>query len=280
VINDPEDCTDDPTGNQVAYKAGDFCQISESHPDWFLLDAAGNRMRAGKNSFYMDPGNDGYRAFWLERARDLQETYGWDNLFLDNVEASLTQIAKDGKSLAKYPDDESFQKAVEGFLAYIRSNYFQPRGKAMYANVVSVADESVWEDYMQYLDGAMIETFATDWSDGYRSHEDWKSQMERVEQELAAGKTMILVSQGKQDDTELQNFTFASYLLIANGNAFFRFTNSDSYRELWMYDNYELDLGTPLGTRYQDKNEWRRDFSNGYVIVNPKSHKAQIVVTP
>jgi hypothetical protein len=278
LINDPGNCDKDPNGNQVAYKAGDFCQISQMHPDWFLLDGNGKRISTSNNSYHMDPGNEGFRAFWLERARELQETYGWDNIFLDNVEASRVKMVGQNGTLAAYPDDESYQKAVEGFLAYIRQNYFEPSNKKIYANIVSVGDDQVWKNYLQYVDGVMVESFATDWSDGYRSRDDWDQQMKLVEEALAEQKTMILVAQGKQEDNDLEKFSFASYLLLADGNAFFRYTNSDSYRELWLYENYAYDLGAPRGERYKYKDGWRRDFTNGYVIVRPKSHKAEIVL--
>ena len=280
TINDPGGCEEGPPGNQVAYKTGDFCQISEQHPDWFLIDDSGERIKAGKSSYFMDPGNEGFRAFWLERARELQESHAWDNIFLDNVEASLAKMAKDDRKVAKYPDDASYQRAVEGFLNYIRTSYFQPRGKPMYANIVSVREDPVWDGYMQYLDGALIESFATDWEDGYPSRDSWEEELEQAEVALAQGKTLILVGQGTHEDKQLQTFAFASYLLISDGNAYFRYTNSDSYRDLWMYDNYNIDLGRPLGNRVKNENEWRRDFENGYVIVNPKDHKAQIVINP
>jgi len=278
IINDPGNCDEDPSGNQVAYKAGDFCQISQMHPDWFLLDGNGNRIATSNNSYHMDPGSEGFRAFWLERARELQETYGWDNIFLDNVEASREKMVEDNGTLANYPDDASYQKAVEGFLAYIRQNYFEPQNKKIYANIVSVDEDEVWKSYLQYVDGVMVESFATDWSDGYRSRDEWDQQMQLVEEALAEQKTMILVAQGKQEDNGLENFSFASYLLLVNGNAFFRYTNTESYRELWLYENYDYDLGTPQGERYKYKDGWRRDFTNGYVIVRPKSHKAEIVL--
>jgi hypothetical protein len=278
VIQDPGDCQKTPNGNQVAYKAGDFCEISNLHPDWFLLDKKGNRIRSGKEYYFMDPGSAGFQEFWLQRAREMQETNGWNDVFLDNVEASRRKMADDGVAPVKYPDDKSFQTAVEGFLGVIRQNYFQPQGRKMYGNIVAVDDDQVWGRYLQSLDGAMIESFATDWSNGYQKHDDWEQQMEETESALALGKTMILVAQGSQDDEKLQNFAYASYLLVNNGNAVFRYTNSDSYREAWLYDNYNLDLGTPTGKRYQDKGGWRRDFSRGYVTVDPQKHTAEIVV--
>ena len=280
IIEDPGDCDEGPNGNQAAYKEGDFCQISELYPDWFLLDENGERIKSGSDTYHMDPGSEGFRAFWLERARELQETYGWDHIFLDNVEASRSKMVRDGRKLAKYPDDESYQAAVVGFLDYIRLNYFEVQGKEVYGNIVSLDEERVFDDYLQHLDGVMLESFATDWGDGYRSPDEWEEQMLRAENALAQGKTLILVAQGEQDDLELQNFTFASYLLIANGNAVFRYTNTESYRELWLYENYDFGIGKPLGDRYVDNGVWRRDFSNGHVTVNPATHEAEIVISP
>jgi hypothetical protein len=280
VINDPGDCQETPIGNQVAYKAGDFCMISRDHPDWFLLDQNGNRIQGSGDNYYMDPGNEGFRQFWLERAREMQETYGWDGLFLDNVEASQAKIVDDGTRPAQYPDDKSYTEAVYGFLSYIRQNYFKPQGKPMYGNIVSVDDDAVRKRYIQQLDGVMIESFATDWSDGYRKHDDWEQQMNLAQSVLSQGKTLILVSQGDENDLNRQKFAFASYLLVADGNAIFRYANSDSYREVWLYDDYKLDLGKPVGKRYKSTGEWRRDFSNGYVVVNPQKHTAEIVMNP
>ncbi len=278
VINDPGDCEDKPIGNQVAFKPGDFCEISRDHPDWFLLDQNGNRIQGSGDNYYMDPGNEGFRQFWLERAREMQETYGWDSLFLDNVEASRVKMVEDDTIPTKYPDDKSYTQAVEGFLKYIRESYFQPGGKKMYGNIVSVNDDAVRERYIRNLDGVMLESFATDWSDGYREHDDWEEQLKLTEWVLSLGKTMILVSQGDEGDLDRQNFAYASYLLIANGNAVFRYASSDSYREVWLYDSYKLDIGEPLGKRYNKQGVWRRDFSNGYVTVDPKKHTAEIVV--
>jgi len=279
-IKDPGSCTEDPQGNQVAYQVGDFCEISEQHLDWFLLDQNGNRIVDG-NSFYMDPGNAGYQAFWLQRARALHEQFHWDGIFIDNLEASLDKLDKDGGALpAKYPDDASYQSAIEGFLIYLHKNYFEPSGQPVLANIVSVGDWNVWLRYLQYLDGAMIEAFAVDWSDGYSSPSDWKSEMDAIDQALLQGKTLILVSQMEEPDSNRQRFALASYLLIANENVSFRYANSDSYKEVLLYENYFINLGKPLGPRYQKGFSWQRDFANGYVIVNPRTQSAEIKSPP
>ena len=279
-IRDPGSCAEGPQGNQVAYEPGDFCEISENHPDWFLLDQNGQRIVTGNNTYYMDPGNPEYRAFWLERAKALREEYDWDGVFIDNVEVSLNKLENAEIAPAKYPNDASYQVAIEGFLKYLYESYFQPNRLPVLANIISVDDWEVWLSYLQYLDGAMIEAFAVDWSNGYRSPTDWKEQMTAAEQALAQEKTLILVSQSGVARPKHQLFSLASYLLVANKNAYFRYADSDDYREISLYENYSLDLGTPLGPRYKDGTFWRRDFTNGIVLVDPKANSAEIQLSP
>ena len=278
-IKDPGSCTEGPQGNQVAYQAGDFCEISENHPDWFLLDQNGQRI-VGGDTYYMDPGNAEYRAFWLERAKALQEQYDWDGVFIDNVEVSLNKLENRGITPAKYPTDASYQVAIEGFLKYVYESYFKPNRQPVLANIISVDDWEVWLRYLQYLDGAMIEAFAVDWSNGYRSPTDWKEQISAAEQALSQGKKLILVSQSGEARPKHQLFSLASYLLVADKNAYFRYADSNNYREISLYENYSLDLGAALGPRYKDGSFWRRDFTNGTVLVDPKTNSAEIQLSP
>ncbi|MGB0388210.1 MAG: putative glycoside hydrolase [Ardenticatenaceae bacterium] len=281
VILAPHSCTAQPWHNQVADQPGDYCYLSENNPDWFLLDEEGNRIfhdvGHGERAVMMDPSHPGWRAFWLERARQSQEKLGWDGVFLDNVEASFTKRLREGVLPAAYPTKTSYQAAIEGFLAYIYTEYFEPEGRPLYANIIEVEDSEAWFRYLRYLDGAMIESWSMGWSDDYLSFDTWQEHLLRAEQSQAQDKHVILVAQGKQDNKERQQFAYASYLLVSAGKASFRYTHSEHYDEAWLYDNYQLDLGEPLGPRYQDGYAtWKRDFTNGSVRVNLASHSATI----
>ncbi len=276
AIMDPGDCESTPWGNQVAYEAGDFCRISQEHPGWFLLDRNGNRIEDSERFFYMDPGNPEWRAFWLQRARRAQEELGWEGVFLDNVEASLQKHENVG--LEKYPSHAGFQEATVGFLDYIYSEYFQPQGRPLYANIISLDNTEVWFRYLNYLDGAMVEAWVVDWHDHYRWPDRWEEHLQLAEQTQEMGKEIILIAQGDRDDTDRQRFAFASYLLITEGRASFRYSLANHHQVIRSYPNYAFDLGLPLGARYQDGDFWVRDFQRGQVQVNPKTHQASIVV--
>jgi hypothetical protein len=279
AIMDPGSCTAQPWRNQVADQIGDFCRISAQHPDWFLRDTSGNPIvdvEGGIRFYLMDPGHRDWRYFVLNRVRASQEQYGWDGVFLDNVEASLTKRRQRGALPARYPDDATYQNAVATFLRFLNSNYFAPQGRPLYGNIIALKDPTVWFRYLAHLSGAMEEAFAVDWSNGYLSVSAWEEQLSRMEQTQALGKRPILVSQGARDNTTRQQFAYASYLLIANGKASFRYSNSSNYRDPWLYDNYNLNLGEPLGPRYKDGNTWRRDFTNATVRVDPVARTAAI----
>lgn len=278
-IQDPGSCTATPARNQIGYKAGDFCNISNNNPDWFLLDTMGNRMRTSPTSSYyrMDPGNAGWRNFFVTRLVEMSQQKGWNGVFLDNLEASLSEIQRDGITPAKYPDNASYTTAVRGFIQYLDQYYSKVYNRPVSANIIARTDEAGWFNYMPYLSGAMQERWAVAWSTtSYVSESKWISDLVLAEKTQAQGKYIILVAPGEKADTNRQKFAYASFLLVSNGKAAFRYANSSTYSEVWPYSNYSLDLGTPLGARYQSGTAWRRDFTNGYVVVDPISHAATI----
>jgi len=282
AIMDPGPCNRKPLNNNVAFQAGDFCQISMQHPDWFLLDRKGKRIvdAEGTEDFvYMDPGNPGWRAFFLERLRQTQMAdKNWGGVFLDNVELTTGQHEDDhgNPNLANYPDEASYQAAIQGFLQYLYANYFKPNSRLLFANLIARKNEVEWNNYLPYLDGVMQEGWSLDSKDHYRPAAVWEKQMNNAEQAQSSGKFTVLVAQGERKDLDLQKFAFVSYLLINQGRAAFRYANSGQYTEAWLYDNYKLDLGKALGPRFKDGDSWRRNFQNGSVLVNPETHEVQI----
>lgn len=269
-------CDHQPNRNQVAWKIGDYCSILADHPDWFLTDNNGNilfRHEGNQRYVYMDMGRRGWQQFWLDRARQSQEQDGWDGVFLDNVQASLRKLKRYNSIPERYPNDASWQSAVESFLSYIYTNYFQPQNRPLQANIIEIRDNDVWFSYLENLDGALREDFAVGWHSGdYRSTEEWEEHLDLAEQTQALGKHIKLVSQGDKTDWNRFRFAFASYLLVAKGRASFRYGYAPNYREMWTYSKYRMDIGAPIGSRYLDGDVWRRDFQNGRVSVYPNRH--------
>ncbi|PWT88567.1 MAG: hypothetical protein C5B54_10435 [Acidobacteria bacterium] len=275
AIQDPGSCGSRPYHNQVADHYGDFCDISNNHADWFLLDKYGKRMYSD-GYVMMDPGSSGWRSFFLSRIKTMQQSYGWSGVFLDNVEASLTKRRQLNQLPKKYTSDSSYQSAVKGMLSYLYS-WFHSNGRPAFANIITLETPSVWFTYMSYLDGAMCEAWATGWGNsGWRTTSQWLENLSRAEDTQTKGKRAILVAQGSKSNNSRQQFGYASFLLIDNSKAIFRYGLADSYQYAWTYSNYTVDLGIPLGKRYQSGSNWCRDYSKGKVCVNPSAHTSSI----
>ncbi|MBI3241236.1 MAG: hypothetical protein HYZ49_02970 [Chloroflexi bacterium] len=256
AINAPASCTATPRGNQAAYKPGDFCDIIANHKDWFLLDASGKGISfvSGGDTYYrMNPASAGWREFFVTRANEMKTQFGWDGLFMDSVVK--------GTSIT--------QADTEAFFAYVRAHYSAP----LMANIGGMKNEFNGA-YDKYLDGVMHEAWVLGWNSEYLPVSTWQAHLNHVEALQAAGKYAILVSRGRKDDAQRQQFTFGSYLLVASGLSSFRYASGDAYREAWLYPGYQADLGKPLGKRYQVGSTWQRDFEKVTVIVDPAAHTA------
>lgn len=268
-------CDQSTNANNVAWQDGDICIIRDEHPDWVLRDTDGKPV-IYKDYAYMDPGAVGWREFWLERAKNMQED-GWDGVFLDNLDATASRHTREGVTLANYDTDEAFRAAFEGFLEFIVQQYFEPAGRPVYANVTEFKDYQSISPFITLLDGAMNEAWSTGWNDSWRGIDEWEADLQFAENIQEQGKHLILVSQGDLNNVQRQAFAFTSYLLVANGKASFRYANSDDYDNPNIYMNYQLDLGSPLGERYEVGSGWQRDFTKGTVFVDP--HNLSTVIT-
>jgi hypothetical protein len=279
AIQNPGDCTSQPLRNQIADRPGEFCEIRDNHPEWFMRTSSGALITGADGFVYMDPGNVEWRQYFLDRMAESQQLDGWFGIFFDNVEASLAKRERSGALPGDYLGEIAYQNAIAGFLEYLRINYFVPTGEPVYANIIELRDERVWFRYLESLDGAMSENWSVDWNDEYLSPERWLWHMNIAETTQAQGKHMLSVAQGQALDNKRQQFAFASYLLINWGNASFRYTNAGTYDSTWLYDNYRIPLGDPVGARYEQDGWWIREFANGYVGVNPETYQS-VIETP
>lgn len=277
------DCHRDPRNNNVGWEPNDVCWIRDNHPDWFLRDADGDIIYSGyggNNNPYviLDPGNPGWREFFLERIMYSQEELGWHGIFFDNVGEIFTAHTGNPVPLRDYPTDKSYQDAMVGFLSYLRSNYFGPEGRPMYANFSALWDRGpAYYRYLEQLDGVMDEYWAVT-KDGYYPILSFEKRLEGAVRTQELGNTMMLVSQGSRDNYARQRFSLATYLLIATDQAFFRYTSAvqGGYDQIWLYDNYDTYLGDPEGSYYREGDKFYRDFTHGRVMVDPINHESSI----
>jgi hypothetical protein len=61
-------------------------------------------------------------------------------------------------------------------------------------------------------------------------------------------------------------YNLAGYLLINTGKDYVNTTGGNNPTTWWTA--YDIELGNATGARYQWNGVWRRDFDNGFVLLN------------
>lgn len=280
-----------PWRNQAAFRVGEFCNLIHPNDDWFLHNEKGERLYTnwpGHTGYFyhMNPASPGWRAFLVARLRqalegdDQEPALGYDGVFLDNVALTLwklrRQVSNSDGAVREFGSDEAYRTAWVALLTDV-SNALRP-ARPVWANLIAEsAPGSGWDEYLPYLDGVMVEAFATGWL-GSVAPSEWERGLVQAEEVLRHEKGYLAVVQAK--DQTLLPFALASYLLITDGRrAFFRYAERGDYAIFPHYPLLDTSLGAPKGPRYrQNDGTWRRDFARGYVIADPVTQQAQIVV--
>jgi hypothetical protein len=280
-----------PWRNQAAFRVGEFCALIHPNDDWFLHNSQGERLYTnwpGHTGYFyhMNPASPGWRAFLVARLRqalegdDREPALGYDGIFLDNVALTLwklhRQVSNSDGVVREFGSDEAYRAAWIGLLAEV-SDALRPAWPVWANLIVESAPGRGWNEYLPYLDGVMVEAFATGWRNDVPP-DAWERGLAQAEEVLRQEKGYLAVVQAK--DPSLLPFALASYFLIADGRyAFFRYAERGDYAIFPRYPSLDTSLGAPKGPRYrQDDGTWRRDFTYGYVVADPVTRNAQIVV--
>ena len=268
-----------PQSNQIAWNPGEHAALVADHPDWFLRNSAGGRQTkwfGSQHVSYMDPASPGWQNWFAQRLVTYNTAHGWDGVFLDNVELSLTKRQREGLVPAAHPTDQAWQNAMVSFLGHVRS-VLGARGQMVWGNAIEWnGGQAVLDRYAGQLDGMMSESFGTDWHGRPRLGSSWEKEIGRTERLSALGDHSLVVAQGGRNDSAAFRYAYASYLLVAGPTVSFRYAHHSAYHQAWWYDSYELGLGQPTGPRYRQGVGWRRDFQHGSVTVDPQQGTASI----
>lgn len=249
-------------------------------PEWYLTSVRGTKFSFWEHTYMLNitpacPAPFGstwssYLAHFV--AQRIAASGLWDGVLYDNVWQNIDWFTaprggvdldhnaeKDGATAL----DTAWQKGYTSLFAETRK--LAPAGFLVFGNVG--LGHAV---YGPSLDGALFEQFP-----GF----DWTYAMREARKQIATGRNPFLIlngvsKTGVQSDWRSVRFGVTSALLI---DAYFSFDHGDLHTERWWYDEYNVDVGIPLGAAYSVSGSkdfvadsvWRRDFSRAIVLVNP-----------
>jgi hypothetical protein len=189
-----------------------------------------------------------------------------------------------GETQTKYSTDKAWQEAQLGFLRYVA-----PRVKVpLVANVEPVVlnptsdgfNPEFFTEVQRIAGGAEAEVFVYHRPDrsGFLGREMVEVYLERVRQ-TPKGKMMFLncaTSASFGGNPDLTLFAYFTYLLVAGPEREVYWTCKEGDSEIphFWYKEFDLDLGPPREEMRTVGGVWKRDFTNGTVVVNPSENLA------
>jgi putative glycosyl hydrolase-like family 15 (GHL15) protein len=257
-----------------------YTDATAHHPNWFLRDRNGKPLvfKDYPTSRVMDVGNPLYQDAGAARVIRLAKSDGFDGVFLDDANASLRWVIAGGSAAcATYPTTAKWQSAAYSFLANVGPQ-LHGAGLLAVANIGgSTITSGLWKKWNGPIDGAMEESF-TNGGTGPDSmaNGQWPAKLSHALWSEENGK--ISLDHAVTGTRRGARYALATMLLVAGGENLFSASLGYS-REVWWPEYHTANsLGRPLGAyRVLRNGVFRRDFTNGVVLVNPSVRRASSV---
>jgi endo-alpha-1,4-polygalactosaminidase (GH114 family) len=275
------------TNNSCQYDAHrstgvSYCYASQSHPEWFLKDAAGNPFTFCDYTYlyWMDIGNTAYQQQWINDVIAAAKADGVDGIFLDDVNTHPGHCM-DNNGLLRYTDAQ-YGQAMVNFMAAV-GPALKAAGLIVIPNVSGDPWNTTQENYALQIapySSAYFREFFMHWNSSTNTvftDVNWDSSMSQMENVSKLTSFIGNTYSSNAADTATAVYGRASFLLGWNGDStsayqFHADCQCDSYSNTWT-----KDMGTPTNARYQVGSAWRREFTGGTAIVNPSSTQTATV---
>ena len=121
------------------------------------------------------------------------------------------------------------------------------------------------DEYKEYFDGYLMENFLgaqlkTTFEDGLKAAQD----------------DLIVIYNVDTDDTgkkDLARMRLGLALSMLHDNTYFTYDfGPRDHGQAWWFPEYNVQLGSPLGSYYEENGAYRRDFERGSVVAAPNSN--------
>jgi hypothetical protein len=206
-----------------------------------------------------------------------------DGFFMDNVFLQPNVPGdwyRNGTVLQ--PSDPKAQAAIQaGYERYFSLVRTLMPGKYQIGNVAEWGQSAaVPSGYTNMADGGLMEAMiGASWSiEGWGGWQQMMSQYNTVMASMNSPQLVIFNQYGSPTDYQSFRYGFASCLM---NDGYYSFTDpTKGYTGVVWFDEYNANLGQETSvppTAAWQKGVWRRDFSNGIALVNPKGNGTQTV---
>ena len=275
TVDDGVDAKHLPTG--LGYVA-----TEKSHPEWFAVDTADKRIewKGYEKHWQMTVWTEAYQRAWTTAVVEEVVREGWDGVLADNDFSSLkfySSAVLKGTADAE-ATDRLLRDGFDSFLGIV-GDELHKAGKMLIPNVSeSHLRPGRWTAHSRY-DGAMEENFGLR-DDGtgelltFRGNE-WKE----LRAQAALGESWLLLVTHTSSPRE-ERVGYATAALLAGPYTCWNGAAPDYKNPAWS-PYQEAGLGEAVETANRlPSGLWTRQFSNGWVVVNPTAKPAEVTPPP
>ena len=207
-----------------------------------------------------------------------------DGFFMDNV-FTEPRVAGDWyrNGAVLQPSDPKAQAALQaGYERWFSLARQLMPGKYQIGNVATWYQDgsSLPAGYQNMVDGGVLEALIGK-SYSVEGYAGWQAMMKQYDATIGAMKSpklAIFNQWGSPTDYQSMRYGLTSCLM---NDGYYSFTsNSGGYGGVVWFDEYNANLGAATAgppTAAWQKGVWRRDFTNGIALVNPKGNGPQTV---
>jgi len=255
---------------------------------WWLLDPSGRRVSVWPGTEMLNTVSPWSSALPEFVKEDIWSTGLWDGVFYDELSANVSwvnggyiDIHRDGQKDDPHLADVAWERATTNMLRETRS--------LLGADAVIVTNGDSTASLQPFVNGRMFETFPTPWH-GQGRWEDSVSSYLGLHLMVGYRPAFIINgnsgNSGNDADFRKVRYVLASTLM---GDGFFSYDFGDQdHGQLWWYDEQDAQLGEPLGPAVNQSatggnavvpGVWRRDFSNGVVLLNSTASSQTVSFT-
>jgi len=207
-----------------------------------------------------------------------------DGFFMDNV-FTAPRVAGDwyrDNQLLSDSDPKAAAALQAGYARWFNLARQLMPGKYQIGNIATwyMGGESLPSGYQDMVDGGVMEAMLGK-SYSVESYAGWQPMMTQYYATMGALKSpQLAIFNQWGDPTDYQSMRYGLASCLMN-NAYYSFTSSSAgYTGVVWFDEYNANLGQAVSappTAAWQNGVWRRDFTNGIALVNPKGNGPQTV---
>jgi hypothetical protein len=262
--------------------------LAANHPEYILRDSSGNKLfipwgcaNGTCPQYAADVSDPAFRSWWISNA-SAELSAGYKGVWIDDVNLEFRVSDGNGNEVAPFDQNTGAQMTPDNWRMYVAQFVEQIRAALpayeilhnaiWYASPTEYSDQYV-QRQMKAADYINLERGISDpgvvGMTGKYSVGDFLGYVDLAH---SFGKNVVYDELYHNGD-----YGLAGYFLINNGNDAL---GDQTVTPVNWWTGYNVNLGAPQGPRYVWYNLLRRDFAQGFVLLNPPQTAAVTVTLP